>query len=241
MPELLKKHFIFWMLPSAYCLLIMALYFSGNHALIDWVTPRTMTYPWSDYGDRELGLLENAQHLLILGCIFVLIKGWPSLVHWLQKLGVGVALLVLTFMFCEEIDYGTHYWDFITGAAQFEGDVNYHNTSKNTNRMKQIADLGMVIWLVILPLIAARSKNPWLRYFAPTRMFFFTVIAAVCVSKFAHYLDDAGYAIRHSLSNNISEYRELFTYYTWLLYCVVMVRQTWPGKAGDTGQDAEAA
>ena len=234
MPELLKKHFIFWVLPCLYSLLIMAMYFSGSHALVDWVTPRTMTAPWSDYGDRELGLLENAQHLLLLACIFVLLRGWSRLVHWLQRLGVTLALLVLVFMFFEEIDYGTHYWDFITSAEQFEGDVNYHNTSNNTNRMKQIADLVMVIWLVILPLVAGMTKSAWLRYFAPTKMFILTVIAAVCMSKFAHYLDDEGYAIRASLSNNISEFRELFTYYIWLLYCVLMLRQEWPGRSGKT-------
>lgn len=238
MQNLMMKHFIFWVLPSLYSLLVMGLYFSGSHAMVDWVTPRTMTAPWSDHGDRELGILENAQHLLLLAGIIVLLRALPAAVHWLQRCGMAGAILVLAFMFAEEIDYGTHYWDFITGAEQFEGDVNYHNTSKNTNRMKQIADLIMVIWFMILPFIAASSRSAWLKYFAPTKMFVFTILAAVCVSKFAHYLDDQGLAIRASLSNNISEFRELFTYYIWLLYCVLMVRQPWPGQDKKGSADA---
>lgn len=231
MQNLFIKHLLFWGLPCLYSLLVMGLYFSGSHELVDWVTPRTMTHPWSEQGDRELGILENAQHLLLLAGIIVLLRGLPRAVHWLQRVGIVGASFVLLFMLLEEISYGHHYWDFITSAEQFEGDMNYHNTSKNTNRMKQIADLVMVIWFLFLPFIAAASKSVWLKYFAPTRMFFFTIIAAVCMSKFAHYLDDQGLAVRTSLSNNISEFRELFTYYIWLLYCILMVRQPWPGAA----------
>ncbi len=227
------KHLVFWGLPTIYALVVMGLYFSGVHALIDWVTPRTTTLPWSDYGNRELGILENAQHLLLLITIFIIIRALFQATVWMQRLAMLVALSILLFMFLEEIDYGSHFWDFITAAAVFEGDVNYHNNSGKTALMKKIADGIMLIWFILLPVIANFRKSVWLRYLAPTRMFFFTLVSALVVSRLAHYLDDQGFAIRDSLSNNISEFRELFTYYIWFLYCLLMVRQPWPANSSE--------
>ncbi len=229
------RNFLFWGLPTLYSLMVMALYFSGSQALVDWVAPRTMTEPWSVSGDRELGLLENGQNLLLLGCIAVLLGFVPKAEHVLQRIGAGMALAALTFMLLEEISYGAHYWDFMTGAERFEGDTNFHNTSGYTNRMKQIVDVGMVLWFVFLPLLVPLTQSKWLRYFAAPRMIILTIIAALLISKLAHYLDDEGLAVRAALSNNISEFRELFTYYVWLLYCWIMVHRPWPGGTKAAG------
>lgn len=229
-----KKHFIFWGLPTLYSLLVMGLYFSGSDALVDWVAPRTNTQPWTDYGNRELGLLENAQHLVLLISICVLFWFYPRATHFLQRAGTVCGVVVIGFMFFEEIDYGSHYWDWITSASRFEGEVNFHNTTGHTNRMKQAVDLVMVVWFVFLPILAPVSKSAWLKYFAAPRLIVLTVVAAVVVSKFAHALDDRDLAVRTALSNNISEFRELFTYYIWLLYCWIMVKRPWPGTAAQT-------
>lgn len=213
---------------------MVGLYFSGSHSLVDWIAPRTVLRP--DYGDRELGLLENAQHLILLITLIVIARGLPKIEHPLPRAGFIGAFFVIAIMLAEEIDYGAHYWDFMTQTERFEGNFNLHNTGEATQTLKQISDLSMLCWFLLLPLSTVFIKSRWLNYLSPPRLIMLTVLSALLVSQLAHALDDRGLAIRGPLSGNISEFRELFTYYIWLLYCIAMISRPWPGHRLDSGQ-----
>jgi hypothetical protein len=43
------------------------------------------------------------------------------------------------------------------------------------------------------------------------------------ISKLAHGLADAGYYTGGPISKNISEFREVFTYYLWFIYFAELV------------------
>ncbi len=194
--------------------------------MVDWITPRTEA--WNQYGNRELGLLESAQHLLLLCSLFILISAYPASRHNLHRVGFVAGILLIAFVFLEEIDYGSHYWDWLTDAKYFAGDVGFHNNSGLSSEMKKISDVLMLIWFLLLPMFAPYSKSVWIRFLAAPRLIIVTLIVGVVLSKIAHTLDHNGYAIRDSLSRNISEFREFFTYYIWFLYCRIMTKRPWP-------------
>jgi hypothetical protein len=114
-----------------------------------------------------------------------------------------------------------------------------------TNIFKGVATLILIAWFFILPLIAPRLQNAWIRYLAPDRYFLYTLAVMILISYIAHELgehhEDAfkqallrGEAPNElgSIQNNLSEFRELNIYYIFLIYAtdLIFLRQTPVGE-----------
>jgi len=107
--------------------------------------------------NRELGVLEIAQTLILLVTVYIGLdqilksirtKDW-AVFFW------GVFTSVLLFVLLEEIDYGLHYYDYLLGNEPYHSNINgtfrnIHNQGNNNVIIKtiililQISILGFV-------------------------------------------------------------------------------------------------
>ena len=182
--------------PSCFTLILIALYFSGIEFLQSITSPATQ---------REFGLIENAQNILLL-----LSNHWK----WFWRMGVVASL----FLFMEEIDWGDHYWSLLTGTHRPSGEYfNIHNQGNITRWLKKMVDGGSVAVFILIPL--ARKRLPVkIQSLVPDIHSALTLLCGLLTSKLAHALENAGINNNGSLLNNISEFRETFTYWVGLLY-----------------------
>ena len=158
--------------PSCFTLILIALYFSGIEFLQSITSPATQ---------REFGLIENAQNILLLLS----------------------ALL---------------YWSLLTGTHRPSGEYfNIHNQGNITRWLKKMVDGGSVAVFILIPL--ARKRLPVkIQSLVPDIHSALTLLCGLLTSKLAHALENAGINNNGSLLNNISEFRETFTYWVGLLY-----------------------
>ena len=97
--------------------------------------------------------------------------------------------------------------------------------------MKRVVDVASVIWFFLVPLTTTRVRNPRVRYFLPDRWYAATVVCAWLLSELAHFLNDSGLNPDGNIRSNISEFREVNTYYLPLLYLWDLVfLRTWPSR-----------
>ncbi len=201
--------------PALVTLALILGFFEGGHALRQFIAP-----DWN----REIGFLENLQAaLLAIGCV-VLARGIVIKREPIERLILSVLFLGTLFMTLEELDYGIHYYAHFTDASYEDFPVrNIHNQGDNTDLMKRAGDIVQLLLFVVAPLALANVRIALLRYLAPSRYFVVSMIIMVLLSRFAHYLDDTGNLGEHALTFGIAEFRELITYYLFLLYYVELV------------------
>ena len=213
----------FLVLPLAAGLVLQAMYFSGVPALERIIVPRLEGM----YGNtwREFGLVENLQNLLLLGIIVVAVVGLRRARPAWERAVYGLVALLAVFVFLEEIDYGLHWYEYLGGvpAEQAAETRNWHNEAGRNKSMKRLVDAGMVAWFLVLPLATARLRSPFVRRYLPGRWYALTVLAAWLLSELAHLLNDLGLNPDGMIRSNISEFREVNTYYIGLLYLVDLV------------------
>ncbi len=210
-----RRHFFYWMLPSLIVLIYIAMYFSGQSWLRNLV---------ASPANREFGLLENTQNLIILATAGVAVAGFRRVQGQMGRALFLLVALCSIGLLLEEIDYGLHYWELFVGIPIDEVSArrNLHNFGDLTNRIKQLSDTVMILFFVLLPLLSRRVPEKW-RFFLPEKYAALTAVCAVLISKLAHGFADAGYYTGGPISHNISEFREVFTYYIWLLYFTELV------------------
>ncbi len=233
------RHLYYWLLPALVMGLLVAMYFSGQSWLVDFISPRVG--PWQPHGNREFGLVENTQHLVLLAIALIFLRGAWRAEAQLQRIGCFLLGLLFVAMLLEEIDYGLHYYEWWQGRVvrKVPGERNLHNRGDTTQMLKVIADTANLLWFVVLPLVALRVRRRWLSYLAPPLLILSTVAVALLISQAAHELRDLGLEPRLAdgrprlaLIYNISEFRETIVYYIWLLYVHEVVnRRRWPGSA----------
>ncbi len=218
------KHFVYWIAPSLAIGVMIAMYLSDVRWLMTLVAPEV---------NRELGLLEGLQNLGLL--LIIGLTAWRSY-RSEAALERGLFLVFVAgslFMLLEELDYGTHYWWAIQGwEMDTRPTVNIHNYQgdRYLDWFKKGGDALMVLWFVVFPWATLRSRNRWVRFLRPDRLFTLSLIAAALLSDAAHHLDDNFAPTPDYLTAAIGEFRELFTYYIWLLYLGTLTRlRSWPG------------
>lgn len=231
----LRRHFFYWILPTGVILCLIAMYFSGITLLQEIVFP---TY------NRELGLNENMQAMLICGVLFVAIQGYRHADHSLPRLGFALVLIGGIFQLLEELNYGMHFLNAIDperfGRTLPWGNV--HNQPGVSTGIKKLSDLVLALYFFIFPLAVRSGAPAWLRYVAPSRLIVLTVLAMVATSKFAHFLNDSGVLGDHHMSRSMSEFREPYVYYVGLLYIWELTyRRRWPGWKGERGSPFKSA
>jgi hypothetical protein len=220
-------------LPGVMSLLLIALYFSGNDYLQQWVAPKIDNMPL--FSAREFGALEILQNILLLGIVFYAARCLVAAGDWWVKLAALFLVMVSVFTFLEEIDYGIHVVEYFTGeygSLDPEGwNRNWHNKTgadgvQNVGMVKLVAKIGLLSGFVLAPLLLFSSRNRTIRMLLPSRWTIATVVLIALLSVLAHYLDDAGYSVicgePGNLHKNISEFRELNMYYLMLVYVAVL-------------------
>jgi hypothetical protein len=235
----IQRHLFFWLIPSLYVLTMIILFFYGNDF---W---RMVLVP--DF-NRELGLLESSQHVVIIAVIILSILGYRRSATHIEKSIFAFAALFGTLLLLEEINYGQHYLGAVQGIRKSElGDAwSFHNKGDNSSRIKSLSDVILLLYFVILPLLPTRRLPMWLSYFQPPRLIVVTVLCSVLLSKIAHYLSDSNAVSGVTLGSSVSEFRELFVYYIGLLYVHELVHhrrwRSWfnsAGRSNDAGRLGE--
>lgn len=209
-------------MPGAIGGLLVGFYFSGIYVLEVIASPRH---------NRELGLLELLQNIEIAAIFVLALLGWRRSVTGIERAAFA-SVMVLSFMVLgEELDWGYHIVYTLTGTQVWQSDSlhsslhsSLHHTSDTTRLIKRVTDIGLVCLFVLLPLFARNTRNEWLRYFTPARLSIATLLCAVVIARTAHFLEHDLMLNRDGgLHNNISEFREFFTYYVALLYMYELV------------------
>ncbi len=164
-----KPLIIFVAIPLLINLLLIGLYFSGSTTLQQWVAPTIDWLPRNSW--REFGLLEMLQNLFLLAVIGILLLTAVRASYLLDKLCFVGAAAVFLFLFAEEIDYGIHFYEFVTGEYSGIEQRNWHNQrtdgEQNVKRFKQLMDVTMALLFIVLPLAKNRIPIAFLQTSAP--------------------------------------------------------------------------
>ena len=202
------KAILYVIVPVTVTTCLIACYFSGVSTLQSLVSP---------VSNREFGLLESLQHLILLVLVVILVRGLRTRTTRLEQRVLWIALAGTIVMLLEEIDYGLHLVDVMHGRKpDYEQMRNLHNL-QSTKRLKQLSDVVMVLYFAVLPLLAPRLRQPWARHLAPDRICIVTLIATGVLTNVATWIQDTTVQAG-SISKNISEFTELNHYYLVAAY-----------------------
>ncbi len=176
--------------------------------------------------NREFGLLENLQSLILLISFLLVFKTWQGSEERGKKWAFLVCMCVIGFLFLEEIDYGQLYFRYFTNIS-FKFTIldqkfrAFHNLRPQGGRelghtlFVPIGKYFKIGFFIIAPLLLWWSKNRFIRKILPS--LWFTALASisfVCHKIVFIYRGE----MEGSLRNNYAEFNELFIYYLVLLY-----------------------
>jgi hypothetical protein len=216
-------------LPSALTLAMLGLYYSGIaplQAIVAPILPGLHSFSW-----REFGALEHIQTLMLLAIVILLADAVIRLREPSLKWASALLCAAFVFVFLEEVDYGFHIYELLTGSNQSLSPDNWnrnlHNRSTELGTeyeffMKSSGDLALLLAFVIAPFMLRNARNATIRLLRPSRWMAATVVVMAVFSVVAHALEDAGLGVIDGvpgpLTRNASEFRELNMYYMFLLY-----------------------
>jgi hypothetical protein len=206
-----SEHLYYWALPLLVGWSVTAMYFSSIGWMQELIAPAY---------NREFGLLENLDALLIAGTLAVLIRMSLLPMRPLFKAAVVLACLVTALLFLEEIDYGLHVIDWMKGIPpSAEAEIrNLHNQGDNTDNIKLVANLILAALFVILPYLDSLKRYRFVKMLCPSKMICFTVIATALVALLHQALDPYNLPSNGALDSNQSEFEEMLIYYTFFVY-----------------------
>lgn len=128
----------------------------------------------------------------------------------------------------EEIDYGLHYYDRLTGKKEitkivvFDNEVrNIHNNGKLILNIMKLAAYALVcIFFVVLPLLSEKikAKSKWVFFLSPSKLIVTTAVSMLVLNQIALYFYKRYEYTNHSLDVNVSEFEETMIYYIIFLY-----------------------
>jgi hypothetical protein len=222
----MREHVLYWVFPTTVVAALMAMHFSGEPTLGSILAPRF---------NRELGLLENLQHAILLVILALVAMRARRATERLERAAFALVAAATTFMFLEEVDYGTHWWNALHGRGDDYIPFSVHNTGRNSDKFKKAGDATMIAFFAVFPIASWRLRNPWITFFRPSAWFLASLAAMLLLSSLAHELNDRGFAADSPIRDSISEFRELFVYYVWLVYLVTLSRRPWPAGAERDG------
>ncbi len=240
-----KNLTLYFFLPLGVNILLVGLYFSGNEFGQHLVSPVIESLPFRSW--REFGLLELLENLLVLSIVVLFIRAAFQKESVLEKIFFITGAAVFLFLLLEEIDYGLHFYSYLTGNATEIGNYNWHNSKslgsrQNGTYLKKVSDLAMIIQFILLPLLNKIVTFPSrLKAVIPSPWFILTLLIAAATSSLAHYLDGLDWdiinGVQGSLYGNTSEFRETNTYYICFLYAIQLIR-TNLSPTSDTSKSA---
>ncbi|MEH6811284.1 MAG: hypothetical protein V7677_02025 [Motiliproteus sp.] len=222
-----NKIILFVGVPVLTNLLFMGLYFSGIEYAQHIVSPIIDWLPSGSW--REFGVIEQLQNIYLLVIIVVFIIAVFKKPFVVDKSLFLFGTLIVVFLFLEEVDYGIHFYEYFIGQSSGIEVRNWHNQKaveggggQNVKYLKQAADLAMVIWFIIFPILSSKINWLPLKNIIPSRWFIIGFIISIVFSRCAHFLQeidlDVINGIEGGLRGNLSEFRETNTYYFYMLY-----------------------
>ena len=216
-------------LPGVLSLLLMALYFSGNSILQNIVAPKMDSMPV--FSAREFGILEMLQSFVLLFIVFYSVRCFMLASDFWIRLVALCLVFISVFTFLEELDYGAHFIEYLTGQhgsmAQETWTRNLHNRlgpggTQYGDILKIICYVGVLTGFVLAPLLLSSVRNRTIRLLVPSRWVISTVVLVALLGVLARDLENSGYSMigesQGVLYKNLSEFRELNLYYLLLLY-----------------------
>ena len=213
-----RKLLLYLIIPAAISLFFIWSYFSGNLRLQELVAPVI---------NREYGLLENFQNLLLLAVI--LLSGYGIFRKRLifEKIILGCFLAGALFIFLEEIDYGILHTNYLAGNPLHDRSANHdwnlHNLSDINHFLKLGLDFTLIGFFLVFPLAAWKSTNRIILYLRPDLWFILTLTAMFIISRIAHALNRTDLGMDGALRNNMAEFREVNVYYIFLVYLIEFI------------------
>lgn len=230
MNKKLKKHLVYWILPSLFVGLCMLIYFFDFLGLSFIIAP--------EY-NREFGVIENTQLAIICAIGYTSYKSLVQVNSKSMKFAFAIFLLGSIFIFLEEIDYGLHFYDYLSGKTVEEINLdksrneirNIHNYTNLTDPMKLFAYIFFGAIIVVYPFLVKRLNitDKFLKLLVPQHYLIYTLLAMAALNQIALYIDHTmkNNAIT-SLNYNISEFEEVFIYYIIFLYLIEIKNKLFP-------------
>lgn len=196
-------------------------------------------------------LLLLALLLIVVIGVVKSVDKWQRLAFCALTLLTGLVMLeeidygthFYTYMTTSEVagwfePAGSPAFQALVAKTDFQAEpFNLHNRGDLTDIIKAIVSAVILGLFVIAPFFEQRITNPWLRYLVPDRFTVITVAVMLLMRFVTRYLSglDAELILSGqengqtsgrevgAMSNNLSEFREVLTYYLFLTYLGVIV------------------
>ena len=229
-----KNIYLFIVIPVCLNSVLLSLYFSGIKELQQIIAPTIDFLAVRSW--REFGLLEQLQNICLLSTFFIFFRAYKTRKPTGEKILFFILSCVFIFLFLEEIDYGIHVYELFQGKYTGVSNTNLHNVQLGKHDLghflKQFVDLTTIIWFITLPLLENKIKRPIIKSILPSRYFVVGFLLTFLFSQIAHFLEGNNYStingINGNLVGNISEFRELNTYYLYFLYAIQIAKSSFP-------------
>ena len=190
------------------------MYFFGSRWMQEFVAPAM---------NREFGALENIQNLILLGVIFVAGVGMARKRTHIERVFLGLTVVLAVVMLLEEIDYGWHYFELWRGTRAPAGAFrNLHNIGKAHHQIHTFMMAAAVPFFGLFALLGGRTHVAVVRYLRPHPLSVATLASMVVAGQAAQLLNRM-VATNRSLKGNLNEFEEVYLYYVVLLYLCELV------------------
>ena len=212
-----RKNFYYWILPLVSISILVLMNYSGIGILQTIVSPEI---------NREFGLLENLQLLVLAVVFFVCLKSIDRKRHKTENFAYAFLALLFFVAFLEEIDYGIHYYEYFFRSGVEDKSIvrNIHNQGNNNYYLRQTTYVVMVLCFVLLPLLKEKIKSSFIRHFCADKMIISSFAVYLFIGQLARRLPQWGMEVNESLRGNHQEFEELAFYYIILLYIYELAR-----------------
>lgn len=217
-----REHFWYWAFPIALLTLLMIFFFSGIPVLVEIVNPEL---------NREWGLLENIQLVIVVIIFGVAAYAFAWKKPTLQKIGFALISIFAVFVFLEEIDYGAHLAQYLTGEkksqlAQISGVYNIHNYGDYTAKIfKRSVYLVMLLLFIVAPFMRSKFNNRIISYLVPLPRIAIVAVITIGCEVIARGLVPLRNLKLEELTMDIGEFSEILVYYVFLIYVWQLVFQ----------------
>lgn len=223
-----KEHIYYWILPLLVIGVCVLFYFSGNPTLVAIVCP-PLNWEW--------GILENLQLAILIGIFIVSTRTAFQKKDRILKLGFGLIAVFSVFVFLEEIDYGTHFYQLIKGHERSGIDYHVkslHNYGSNAKIIKRSVYLIMALIFVMAPFLKSSLKNPYLKFLLPSPRIILVAILTIASDLVPRLIVTLEIRSDGGLGVNIGEFSEVMVYYIFLLYVIQLAKSKYTPVANST-------
>lgn len=224
------------LVPGSLTLALIGMYFSGLGWLQAIVAPSIQGV--EPFSQREFGALEMAQNVVLVLILYCEVRCYQAARSAAERALILLLMAATFFQFVEEIDYGAHFVELLSGVNLSAGsgtwERNIHNLpladgTQVASLLKLAATLVIAVGFVLAPLLRSRVRHRGLRKWIPSTWCIATVAIMFATARLAHWLDDLGFGIidgeQGNLYLNISEFRELNLYLLILLYVLSLFQR----------------